>query len=537
MMFNSIDTIEKFRFTKAKLLSDPLFFTRFFFKYQQDKRFIIGDHHLIIADKIKKIYKGEITKLIINMPPRYGKTELLVKTLIGQGLALNPKAKFIHTSYSDSLALDNSEAVRDLILSDEYQYFFPLTVKADSKSKKKWYTAEGGGVYATSCAGQITGFGAGIMEEDNEAIDEFVSDIELMEGFGGAFIIDDPIKPEDSESMVIREGINLRFDTTFRSRVNSRKTPFIIVMQRVHSDDLTGYLLKNEPGEWDVLSLPALKDDGEPLWPFKHTKDELNKLSTINPRVFYYQYQQQDIEIQTGGEYLSSFDPKIHIKKIEPDISIPICVSIDNNVHPYIAVNIIQLVKNGNKWLIRQIHELPCKEPNNKAGKAGEITANWLKSIGYKQTIKLYGDRSTKNKNTIDEESRSFATLFTNSLIKAGFNVENKMLNSAPSPSAIGEFLNAILQGELEFGVIEINETCIVSRKDYLETKKDKDGSILKKVIYDPILDVSYQEHGHFVDTLKDFIVAAFNSEFLQYKSGPQTFDYTVGKNRLKQSY
>lgn len=264
-------------------------FTRYFFKQRQLRKFIISDHHEQIADKLEKVISGEIKRLIINIAPRYGKTELGVKNFIAYCLSQNPRARFIHLSYSDDLALDNSEEIKDLITSSEFQELYPIKIKADAKSKKKWYTTEGGGVYATSTGGQVTGFGAGKVDDEEEDLSTFINN---AESFGGAIIIDDPIKPEDAESDTIRERINNRFDSTIRNRVNSRNTPIIIIMQRVHVDDLVGHLKEVEPNTWDVLDLPCIKEDGEALWPFKHTIEELSRLREINPVVFDTQYLQ-----------------------------------------------------------------------------------------------------------------------------------------------------------------------------------------------------------------------------------------------------
>jgi predicted phage terminase large subunit-like protein len=203
-------------------------------------------------------------------------------------LAINPAARFIHLSYSDDLALDNSEEVRDIVSSAEYKELFPgIEIKRDSNSKKKWYTSAGGGVYATAAGGQVTGFGAGrVDDEDLDFINE-------SNGFAGALIIDDPIKPDDADSETIRERINQRFDSTIRNRVNSRKTPIIIIMQRLHERDLCGYLLEQEPDDWTVLSLPSIKKDGTALWPFKHTIEELRKLEAQNETVFERQHMQE----------------------------------------------------------------------------------------------------------------------------------------------------------------------------------------------------------------------------------------------------
>ena len=92
---------------KTWCLSNTLNFTRYFFKLNYQRKFVIGDHHKQIASVLDRVLSGELKKVIINIAPRYGKTELAVKSFIAEGLALNPKAKFIHLSYSDDLARDN----------------------------------------------------------------------------------------------------------------------------------------------------------------------------------------------------------------------------------------------------------------------------------------------------------------------------------------------------------------------------------------------------------------------------------------------
>ena len=103
-------------------------------------------------------------------------------------------------------------------------------------------------------------------------------------------------------SDVKREKVNQRFETTIRNRVNSRNTPIVIIMQRLHENDLCGYLMKTEPGQWTVLSLPAIEKEADgkefPLWKFKHTLDELHNLNRINPFVFETQYMQNPTPIE-----------------------------------------------------------------------------------------------------------------------------------------------------------------------------------------------------------------------------------------------
>lgn len=291
------DAVKVLKVAKVKCLKSLLFFTRYFFVKRYNRKFVVGEHHEIISAALERVFSGEISRLIINIAPRYGKTELAVKNFIAAGLALNPAAKFIHLSYSDDLALDNSEETKNIVQSEEYQQLFPeVQIKKDSKSKKKWYTTKGGGVYATSSAGQVTGFGAGTVDDEDADISEF-TDIDNKLMFGGALVIDDPIKPEDADSELVRSRINMRFDSTLSNRVNSRNTPIVIIMQRLHEQDLCGYLQDNEKGKWTVVSLPSIKESGEALWPFKHTIEELNDLKDRNPIVFERQHMQNPMPI------------------------------------------------------------------------------------------------------------------------------------------------------------------------------------------------------------------------------------------------
>ena len=225
-------------------------------------------------------------------------SELVSRMFIAYGFALNPASKFLHISYSGNLVTDNSLAVKDIISSEYFQNCFDVHFKRSDNTRAKWSTTAGGGEYATSTLGQITGFGAGQVdptEEELADIDEFTAKFN-PDLFAGAVVIDDPLRPDDALSDVVRETVNRRFETTIRNRVNSRKTPIIIIMQRLHEHDLCGYLQEIEPDEWDVLSIPAIstneKGEEEALWPFKHTLEELYKIKNASDFVFETQYMQ-----------------------------------------------------------------------------------------------------------------------------------------------------------------------------------------------------------------------------------------------------
>lgn len=273
----------------SKCLTDFGFFARYFFKRMYGSKLIISDHHRRIIETMEAVARGDITRLVINVPPRYTKTQLAVRLFIPWCLANNPRSRFMHLSYSDGLVMDNSDAIRDVVKDDVFRALFPeCFISRKTDAKDKWYTTKNGGLYAVSTGGQITGFGAGLMGER-----EFSGTGSPADGFGGAIIIDDPLKPDDKDSDTIRERINNRYNDTIQSRKNSEETPVIVIMQRLHDHDMAGFLLGGGSGEkWHHLCLPAENPDGTPLWPGKHTIEQLHRMRDAAPEMYAAQYMQ-----------------------------------------------------------------------------------------------------------------------------------------------------------------------------------------------------------------------------------------------------
>ncbi|EPY5074955.1 DNA-packaging protein [Klebsiella pneumoniae] len=274
---------------KVECEEDGIYYARYFFKQRTGGKMIVAPHHKVIQKTLDRVIDGEIQRLIINVPPGYTKTELATINMMGRGLALNCRARFMHLSYSHNLALLNSSTARGMIKSQAYQSMWPMALRDDADSKAMWWTEHGGGVYASSAAGQVTGFRAGHMEP----------------GWQGALIIDDPVKPDDAYSEIVRDGVNNRFNETIKSRLAIETTPMIVIMQRIHYHDLSGYLLRGGSGEkWHHLNLPVIIDSsrsyeeiypenthaipidhGLPdgwLWPFKH--NESHRVSLFSHR-------------------------------------------------------------------------------------------------------------------------------------------------------------------------------------------------------------------------------------------------------------
>lgn len=227
-----------------------MFFTRYFFKHRQSIKFRVNWHHHVISEKIEAVINGKIPNIVINIPPGSSKTEIVSINLIARGLAKNKWARFLHLSYSDDLASTNSHQARELVESDEFQELWPMDIAVDSKSKKKWNVMEGdkiaGGVYSAALGGQITGFRAGRM----------------VEGFQGAIIIDDPLKPEDAFSETKRDAANRKLLSTVKSRKANPNTPIIVIMQRLSENDCTGFIKAGNLGlDFEYVVIPAIIDD------------------------------------------------------------------------------------------------------------------------------------------------------------------------------------------------------------------------------------------------------------------------------------
>lgn len=227
--------------------------------------------------------------------------------------------------------------------------------------------------------------------------------------------------------------------------------------------------------------------------------------------------------IRTGSEFFGSFNRGKHSgeHKYVPDL--PIHISVDNNVLPYISVSYWQIdFTAGTK--IWQFHETCAESPNNTVKKASKIVAKYLKSIEYSDKVYLHGDASTKAANSIDDEKRSWLDLFIDTLQKEEFEIEDKVGNKNPSVAMTGEFINAIFDGIVPGIEIYIDESCSVSIEDYMSVQKDANGAILKTKVKNKTTLQTYEEHGHLSDTFRYVVVDLCNEQ------------YTVFSNRRKRN-
>lgn len=312
---------------EKKLCEDEhLYFTRRFFKPRMGFKFMVNWHHQYVAWLIDEVIKGNIANLVINVPPGAGKTELTTN-LIPRGLALNARSRFLYLSFSQSLVEGVSDTARDIVKSKDFQAMWNLQVSNSTDSKKEWKITvddyDVGHIYVASMGGQVTGRRAGTLADD---------------GFTGCIIIDDPLKPEDAFSKIKRDSANRKILNTVNSRKAKSDTPIIMIMQRLHVEDPTHFVMTgNLPGDWEQVSIPALIDDAyintlpehiqklvprdverdekgrQSYWPLKESLQSLLQLekggqdkdgATVSRYTFSSQYQQEPKKL--GGDLVKA---------------------------------------------------------------------------------------------------------------------------------------------------------------------------------------------------------------------------------------
>lgn len=298
-MLNTIDE------AREECLRSLLHFTKVFYELRTGREFRISQpvgresHYIQICRELTKVFRGETVLLNINIPPRYGKTELLIH-FVAWAMAHYPDCNFIYTCYSHTLATKATQTIREIIQLPYYRRLFGVELSDASQAKDNFATTKGGTVYACGTGGTITGHGAGVKG--------------VKDRFTGAFIIDDSIKPDEATSDTVREGITNWYYNTAQSRMNNGNlTPQINIGQRTHEVDLTAHLMQNG---WHSLILPALDVHNNALDDAMYTTEDLLAMKEKEPYVFAAQYQ-QDPQPSGGGIFKEEWFPLLDA---EPNI-------------------------------------------------------------------------------------------------------------------------------------------------------------------------------------------------------------------------
>lgn len=214
------------------------FIQRVHYELSPTAKFLGNWHIEVIASKLDACRRGEIKRLIINIPPRSLKSVAASVAFPAWLLGKDPTAKIMCVSYAQDLSDKHARDCRTVMLSPWYQGLFRTRVSSDRNAVEEFVTTEQGYRLSRSVTGVLTGRGA-----------DFI-------------IIDDPLKPEEALSDAQRKAANEWFSHTLYSRLNDKSTGcIVIIMQRLHEDDLVGHVLQQE--NWEVVSFPAIAERNE----------------------------------------------------------------------------------------------------------------------------------------------------------------------------------------------------------------------------------------------------------------------------------
>ena len=285
---------ENIQSTRLLLLGSFEHYFKFMFTAINLKKPMFEPFHKEISFKLENIAKGKNKKrnLFIAQPVGSGKS-LLVEYYISWCFARNINNAFVYTSYNNELILKLSKETREICQSETWQELFRFELKLDDKSKSKW-SFEGSinrtGLSACPIGGSITGLDAG--NPNMESL------------FSGALIIDDPADAVDCMRYArTRQETILFYNDKLATRRRTPTTPTILIAQRLHKEDLIGWILENEPEEWDSIVIPAMQN-GKSFWEKRYPLEELEKIKRVNPYKFNAQYQQNPIS--AGGSVIKS---------------------------------------------------------------------------------------------------------------------------------------------------------------------------------------------------------------------------------------
>jgi predicted phage terminase large subunit-like protein len=210
-----------------------------FYELNPEAELLVSPHIEVMASRLEACRQGNVRRMIVNLPPRSLKSHCVTVAFPAWLLGHNPAGQIICASYGQDLADKHARDSCTLILSQFYRRLFPETrLSVEKQAVSEFITTVQGFRMATSVGGVLTGRGADII------------------------IIDDPLKPDEALSETKRTSVNEWYDNTLLSRLNNKESGIIIiVMQRLHQDDLVGHVL--EQGNWELISFPAIAEEDE----------------------------------------------------------------------------------------------------------------------------------------------------------------------------------------------------------------------------------------------------------------------------------
>lgn len=341
---------------KAKLLGSLLLFTMTFYKLRTGRDFVLStpagreSHFITICRELTKVFYLQTNRLLINVPPGHGKSELMIH-FTAWALAHYPDSQFIYISFSHELASKHTATIKSIMELAHYRKLFGVEIRSDTSAKDDFKTIQGGAVKAFGSAGGITGQDAGLPNQDR---------------FTGAVIMDDMHKPSEVHSDTIREQVKTNYAETIEPRPRGPNVPTIFIGQRLHEEDLPSTFIKSADGyQWEKVILQGLDAVGNALHPAVMPKEKLLIMQEKRPYVFAAQ-QQQDPLPAGGGLYKKDWfieldeEPEILATFLTGDTAETIHTYNDPTVFSFWGI--YKVTDFGVDIDLYNLHWLDCKE-------------------------------------------------------------------------------------------------------------------------------------------------------------------------------
>lgn len=296
-----------------------------------------ADHHRLISDALERVCNGTCKRLMIQMPPRHGKSMLASEFFPSYYLGHHPDHQIIHATYAQTLADDFGRKVRNLMREPLFSTIFPgITLAEDSQASARFHTNKKGVYHGVGIEGGATGKGADLL------------------------LIDDPVKDrEAAESETIREKIKNWYKSVAYTRLMPNAA-IVIIQTRWHEDDLSGWVEEEHRHEdWEILRLPAISKDNTALWPESYPLERLLVIErTIGPRDFQSLYQQNPRPVDGAVfkrqwlQYYGNLDARGMNRVILVD---PASGKRKNN--DYTTMWVIGLGQDGNRYILDLVRD------------------------------------------------------------------------------------------------------------------------------------------------------------------------------------
>lgn len=463
---------------------------------------VAAAHLKVLSQWIVDAVAGRRKRIIINMPPRHGKSELISKWTPVWFLDNYPHLNVINCGYGNDFAREWGRKTKELV--GQHQGTMRFSLSQDSRASDRWNTKQGGGMKTAGIGGGITGRGAHLM------------------------IIDDPIKDDaEANSLLERDRIWNWWRGTARTRLEPDAC-VILCMTRWHDDDLAGRLIKaGEKGEgevWEVLNLPALAEDGdvlgrkpgEALWPARYDLDALMALmSSVGPENWAAQFQGHPANLVSIGNVYKQFNKVQNVRPCAFDPRRPLVWSLDFNVDPMCSAicqwheetTPFTLLNNKKKQVISVLQEV-CL-PNSSTQEACEEFVNrteqYRRIMGNRPLqVRLYGDRSGQSRKTVgDSDYVAIRDFFK---MHPEYRVVMHLSRANPAVKDRVNAVNAMLCNALGEVRTYIDPACTELIRDFAQVqwKRDSGGNTTGQI------DKSDMSRTHVSDAYGYFVAKEF---------------------------